>query len=146
MSSFVISKVEFVKMAGLMNGIEGAKRDPHYYFMGVCREKFNKAYELNVKSVNEQYHDNALPDGLSYDSIYSQYIDKGRMIYESKFFGEDGLKKVRPKLLQWFSSVMYQIENEECEKEVAAWFYTCIQKLYEDERDSVEGWWGEIEI
>lgn len=133
-------------MAGLMTGIESAKRDSHIYFMQVCRDKFTKAYELNVKSVNEQYHDNALPDGLAYDSVYKSYLEKGRIIYESKYFGEDGLKRIRPKLLNWFSSVMYQIEDEECEKEVAAWFYTCIQKLYEGERNQVEGWWGEIEI
>ena len=40
MSSFIIDKVEYVKAAGLMYGIESAKRDSHKYFMDVCRKEF----------------------------------------------------------------------------------------------------------
>ena len=63
MSSFIVSKSEFIKAAGLMCGYEQAKgRDSHKWFIDHVREQFENAYRLNVMSVNEQYGDNEMPD------------------------------------------------------------------------------------
>ena len=42
--------------------------------------------------------------------------------------------------------LLYQIENEEMHSSVSAWFMECLTKLYENDIDGVDGWWGEIEI
>ena len=145
MSSFVVDKSEFVKAAGLMYGIERAKRDSHLYFLENVRKEFVKAYELNVASVNEQYHDDCMPDGASYDTLFEEYKKKGEDVYNSTIFGRDDLRKVRNGLFTFFRSVLYQIENEEMSKEVSSFFFDCLSKLYEREYRSVDGWWGEIE-
>ena len=146
MSSYVVDKKEFVKCAGLMHGIENAKRDKHIWFVDHVREWFEEAYVLNVRSVNEQYRDNAAPDPLKYDTLFNQYSRKGESIWTSSLFGEATFKKIRPALMNFFGSVLYQIENEEMHKEVAAMFFECTRKLYEKETNSVDGWWTTIEI
>ena len=146
MSSYVVDKKEFVKCAGLMHGIENAKRSKHIYFVDNVRNWFEQAYEMNVKSVNEQYRDNMQPDGLKYDTLFNQYSRKGESIYTSALFGENELKKIRPCIMSFFNSVLYQIENEDMHKEVAAMFYECTRKLFDKEVSCVDGWWTRIEV
>ena len=146
MSSFVISKPEFVKAAGLMYGIESARNHSHRYFLENVRKEFVRAYELNVASVNEQYGDDSLTDGLDYDSTFEEYKEKGERIYiASVLSNSNGFKWLRPRLMNFFSFVLYQIENEEMHKEVSSFFMTCISNLFKEDTSSVDGWWGEIE-
>ena len=56
------------------------------------------------------------------------------------------LGDLRVRMQRFFGSVLYQIENETCNRTVAAWFYTCITKLYERDLRSIEGWHTEIEL
>jgi hypothetical protein len=141
MSSFVINKFEYVKAAGLMYGIASAERYPHTWFLNNVYNWFVKAYELNVASVNEQYHDNSGVDGNSYDELFEVYKEKGRVLRCRDYH----LRNIRPKLLNFFDSVLYQIENMEFNKEVSFIFYQCAKKLYKSETDDLEGWWGEVE-
>ena len=146
MSSFVVSKQEFIKAAGLMNGLEGSKRDSHKYFVDNVRELFVNAYELNVKSVNEQYNDDSLPDGNDYDGLFKQYQKKGEKLYFSKVIGEDShFKEIRKGLMVFFRSVLYQIENEKMHQEVAELFLECAHKLYQEDYRDIDGWWGSID-
>lgn len=80
MSSFIVSKREFIKAAGLMCGYEGAKRDSHKYFVDNVRKEFEHAYALNVASVNEQYGDNEEPETEQYDEVFEAYRKKGALI------------------------------------------------------------------
>jgi hypothetical protein len=147
MSSFVVNKSEFVKAAGLMYGMESAKRHKHIYFMENVRKDFEKAYLMNVDSVNEQYGDDMQPDSASYDTYFDKYSKIGKSIYAYYMLGEPHkFNELRPQLMTFFSSVLYQIENEEMSKEVSSIFYRCIRKLYDKELEGVEGWWGTIEI
>lgn len=93
MSSFIISKVEYVKAAGLMYGIESAKRDSHKYFLDVCRKEFEHVYALNVASVNEQYDhcEPIAPDENSYDDVFEAYCKKGELIGNDGYASENGI-------------------------------------------------------
>ena len=148
MSSFIVSKREFIKAAGLMCGYEGAKRDSHRWFVENCRKEFEHCYALNVISVNEQYGDNCEPEEESYDDVFERYRKEGQRIYEGPALHEGvmSLSELRIKLWCFFRSVLYQIENDACSRAVSEWFFTCTSKLYERELHAVEGWWGEVEL
>lgn len=157
MSSYIVDKKEFVKAAGLMYGIEESKRDPHSYFMEVCRQEFVHAYQLNVISVNERYRDNAVPDEASYDEEFEEHRQLGKLIGSDGYASANGiiyekvvdvmsLRDLRLGLWKFFDSVLYQIDNDTCHRTVSAWFYTCINKLYTKDIYSVKGWHGEIEL
>lgn len=146
MSSFVISKREFVKAAGLMYGIEASKgAGAHRYFLENVRKNFVKCYELNVDSVDEQYGDKSGKDGFDYDYEFTQFCKIGERIkcglHEGMTFEE-----LRINLMQFFRSVLYQIENKEMSQFVAAFFFECTSKLFSSELYAVEGWWGDIEL
>lgn len=145
MSSFVVDKREFVKAAGLLYGIEAAKGvHAHKWFLDNVRAKFNECYEMNEKSVAEQYNEDCSFDDCKYDDVFRKYGQRGLEIG----FGEDEISIValRCKLWKFFRSVLYQIENEEMHSSVSAWFMECLTKLYENDIDGVDGWWGEIEL
>ncbi|MBQ7156932.1 MAG: hypothetical protein IJR86_03945 [Bacteroidaceae bacterium] len=137
MSSFVVSKVMFIRAAGLMYGIEESKRDVHKWFLEHVRKDFEHAYTLNVYSVNEQYERNDLPDEKSYDEDFENYRKIGRDIYESKSTGL--MKNAMPwpqfryMMMNFFGGVMYQIENDYASRAVSELFYRCIVKLFEQE-------------
>lgn len=155
MSSFIVSKREFIKAAGLMCGYEGAKRDSHKWFVDNVRQEFEHAYALNVASVNEQYDDNQMPEEELLDDVFEAYRKMGTLIYTEGY--EMGIictkvadvmdkETFRKSMWNFFRSVLYQIENEAAHRAVAELFFTCLSKLYEDEMRSVEGWWGEVEL
>lgn len=157
MSSFIVSKREFIKAAGLMYGYEEAKRDSHRYFLDVCRKEFEHAYALNVISVNEQYDANDEPETESYDEVFESYRKMGMLISTGGYASDNGVifsqvadvmdkKTFRLSMFHFFGSVLYQIEDRDCSRAVQAWFYTCLCKLYEEDLRSVDGWWGEIEL
>lgn len=148
MSSFIISKKEYIKAAGLMYGIEETKRDRHQWFLDNVRQEFEHCYALNVASVNEQYGDNEMPETANYDEVFESYRKLGVAIYEGPAL-HDGVMKMRDlrvRLWVFFRSVLYQIENDAAHRMASQWFLICISKLYENDLHAVEGWWGEVEI
>ena len=156
MSSFIVSKREFIKAAGLMCGYESAKRDSHKWFVDNVRKEFEHAYALNVVSVNEQYGDNEVPDEESYDDVFEAYRKEGALIYTEGYGGSDIIatkvkdvmdkRKFRKSMWSFFNSVLYQIESDAPHRAVAALFYNCLRKLYDDELNGAESWVGEIEL
>ncbi len=155
MSSFIVSKREFIKAAGLMCGYEEAKRDSHKWFIDNVRQEFEHAYALNVASVNEQYGDNEMPDEEKYDDVFEAYRKMGTLIYTEGYKMGVICTKVADvmdkrtfcrSMWSFFNSVLYQIENRAANRAVSALFYTCLDKLYEDEIRGVKGWCGEVEL
>ena len=145
MSSFVISKIEYIKAAGLMYGIESTKRCKHMWFMDNVKKFFTDVYKANVESVNEQYGDSSEPDHLNYDTTFSSYAKKGARIW----IGCDpsmNRNELRRGLWQFFNSALYQIENDDLHRKASELFFTCITKLYNEELDTVDGWWGRIDM
>jgi hypothetical protein len=156
MSSFIVSKQEFIKAAGLMCGYEEAKRHSHKWFIEHVRQEFEHAYALNVVSVQEQYKDYSFdPEEETLDDVFEAYRKMGSLIYTEGYKMGIICTKVadvmdkptfRKSMWNFFRSVLYQIENEAAHRAVAELFFTCLSKLYEDEMRSVEGWWGEVEL
>lgn len=159
MSSFIVSKREFIKAAGLMCGYEGAKRDSHKWFVDNVRKEFEHAYALNVASVNEQYGRYEAPEqNDNHDELFETYRKKGALIYNDGYASNDGgviyekVEDVMDKrtfgfsMWKFFGSVLYQIENDAAHRAVAALFYTCLSKLYQDKIHGFDGWWGEVEL
>ena len=155
MSSFIVSKREFIKAAGLMCGYEGAKRDSHTWFVENVRQEFEHAYALNVASVNEQYGDSQMPKEEPLDDVFEDYRKMGALIYREGYGTGIICTKVadvmdkrtfRKSMFCFFDSVLYQIENQAAYRAVAALFYRCLHYLYENDLRSVEGWWGEVEL
>ena len=156
MSSFVVSKREFIKAAGLMCGYEESKRHSHRYFIDHVREEFEHAYALNVVSVYEQYGSCEEPEEESYDDVFVRYRKMGTLIgmggYEMgcvlcrKVADVMDKQTFRKSMFRFFTSVLYQIENKTCHRSVSSWFFTCLCKLYDDDLRDIEGWWGEIEL
>ena len=149
MSSYVINKREFIKAAGIMCGFEEGKRYPHKYFIETVKARFVKCYELNVDSVAEQYgEESGCYDGSEYNNTFEEYRTKGRALYHNFMRVDDvrvGVKFILPRMMVFFRSVLYQIENEEMANVVGNFFFECIGKLMERDTE-VDGWWGEIEI
>lgn len=148
MSSFVINKIEFVKAAGLMYGIEESKPHSFRYFLENVRDNFVRAFEFNALSVAEQYHDDeSYKDELTYDSMFEEYRRKGRTIWtlDSSRTCPMNKKELRNALTDFFHSVLYQIENREMNTWVASFFWQCASRM-EDPEVLDSGWWGKIEI
>lgn len=150
MSSFVINKIEFVKAAGLMYGIEESKgNDAHRWWLNHIRERFVECYRMNVASVAEQYGDEDTGDTEpDFDAVFEKYRVLGRKIWESNGYGNVPMNRfeLRTALMKFFESVLYQIENESMNEKVAALFFSCVDKMTDDVVDEVDGWWGEVEI
>lgn len=145
MSSFVISKTEYIKAAGLMYGIAKARRYSHKYFLENIKEWFAKCYELNIESVNEQYGKDCIPNPCTYDDIFKGYCKIGEEIWRGER-ADITPQALRIRLIKFFMSVRYQIENKAAARYVSQIFFDCMAKFFDDELQDVDGWWGEIEI
>lgn len=112
-----------------------------------------------MASVNEQYYhrEPIAPDENSYDDVFEAYRKKGVLIGNDGYASDDGIiftqvegvmnkRDLRIRLWHFFRSVLYQIENDAAHRMAAAWFFTCISKLYASELHAVGGWWGEVEL
>ena len=149
MSSFVINKIEFVKAAGLMYGIEESKRIPFRYFLDNVRDNFVRAFEFNALSVAEQYGDDTpFTDDLTYSETFDIYRAKGAKIWQADGFAGVGMtrKDLRNGLTKFFHSVLYQIENREMYTWTSSFFWECVARMDDAEVAKAEGWWGEVEI
>ena len=146
MSSFIISKKEYIKAAGLVCGVAScSKYGGNPVFCANVKKQFERIYKLNVYSWCEQYDEDVAEDTCDYESVFNEYKELGRRIYmglESKM----SLDKLRRSLLNFFSSITYQIENEDANMEAASYLFPCVEMLYQDKTDDVVGFWGSIDI
>lgn len=141
MSSFVISKIEYIKAAGLMYGVEESNRYPHEWFLRNAYDNFVKCYESNEKSVAEQYGEDYTINTFEYKETFEFYRRKGRWLIEKGYRNE--LKK---RMKQFFDSSLYQIENEDMHDKCCAWYWMCLDKFDKFEIDDDVSCWGRINI
>ena len=157
MSCFIVDKCEFIKAAGLMCGYEEAKRHSHKWFIDNVRKEFEHAYALNVISVSERYEENYAPEEEKYDELFEAYRKKGALISRDGYASTNVIiyekvadvmdkQKFRKCMFNFFNGVLYQIDNQDAHRAVSAWFYTCLNRLYDSELRSIEGWWGSIDL
>lgn len=146
MSSFIISKKEYIKAAGLVCGVVScSKYGGNPVFCTNAKKQFEHIYNLNVYSYEEQYDEDIEKDTCDYESVFNDYKELGRRIYmglESKM----SLDTLRYSLINFFRSATYQIENEDANMEAASYLFTCVEMLYQDKTDGVDGFWGSVDI
>ena len=157
MSSFTISKKEYIKAAGLLAGISEEKKD-HFFlydYKNNCRftdaglmEAMTDCFEMNSISVYEQYsprHEDEVlhTDNNDYIDIFKEYKKKGR----AAAIWPETLKKCIFELNQFFQSAIYQTEKEAYEYKMMFLFgriisalIPCIKGGYECQS------WGELDI
>ena len=146
MSCFIIDKIEYVKAAGLLYGVEEQDRDlEHSHYLAHIRENFMDAYKKNVQSVNERYNEKTQPEKEEYDETFEVYRVLGHEV-GTNTNATMNKEQFRWNLLHFFGSVLYQIENQQLHMEVSAYFYKVMAILFCDEIHRTEGWWGEVSV
>lgn len=139
MSSFVISKKEYVKAAGFIAGIahsfsigihefwvwdfkEGKNTDKDLYY-----KRFVQCFEMNAKSVQEQYRDDSPEtDSKKYTAEFNEYYRKGSaLMAQSREYQLQAVSNIQG----FMHSSLYQIENERYSFMVRHWYNTIIDEL-----------------
>jgi len=114
-------------------------------FCANVKKQFEHIYNLNVYSWCEQYDEDVEKDTCDYESVFNDYKALGRLIYMG-CVSNMSLDKLRHSLIKFFGSITYQIENEDANMEAASYLFTCVEMLYQDKTDGVDGFWGGIDI
>lgn len=147
MSSFVISKVEFVKAAGLMSGFEKSKKNPHKWFVENIHARFADAYIANEISVAYQYNREI---GTIDRNDYTQGFERAEKVAIEVFTKgtEEERDRLRYTLINFFSSIDYQVEDKEQSMKVRSLLFECTEKLLEKEikKHRVKDCWGCINL
>lgn len=140
MSSFVISKKEYVKAAGYIAGIaESFNRNGHNDFWlydtlenkntdtDLFYKRFVQIYEMNAESVQQQYGDKAREtDDNKYLKDFNDYRVKGKgLMFDAKEQQIQAIADVR----NFFKSAAYQIENEKYHFIVTHWFNQILDEI-----------------
>lgn len=151
MSSFVIDKREYMKAAGIMHGIASSAKSPWEYFTENVKARFTRLYELNKKSVCEQYK---RPfeglDECEYQEVFNEYSSMAQTVWSADPSDMESFrkrKKICAQLIYFFSCVDYQIEDQEMIKEAHSIMFVCLDSyLVKPDRSLVEDSWGMINI
>lgn len=159
MSSFTISKKEYIKAAGIVAGIAEAsgrgngRRQVWLYDYETQRNstaedyyrRFSECYTMNAISVGEQYHDRTPEtDSNEYRAEFKAAQAAGRKLY---FEQGEKLKNAIMELRQFFHSAIYQTEKYSYMFKMQFFFYQIEDQLVEylynpGECES----WGELKI
>ena len=124
MSSFTIDKKDYMRCAGLLAGIaEGTERSPYHLWVydyqtnrnmtaEDYKREFEKLYQMNALSVQEQYHDqDSSMDLGTYDADFRMYQKRGKLAAVG--LDKISLKEWINNLNRFFGSVIYQTEKPE---------------------------------
>lgn len=144
MSSFTISKKEYVKVAGYIAGIadsysrgcrnfwvydrkENKNTDKALYY-----KRFVQCYEMNAASVKDQYNGDevgaASTDTNDYKAQFNAYYRKGSaLICASVNDQRHAVAEIR----QFMHSSLYQTENEKYNFMMTHWYMTILDQLTE---------------
>lgn len=140
MSSFVISKKEYIKVAGYIAGIaagctgsrefwlydqkEGKNTDKELFY-----KRFVQCYEMNAESVKDQYNDKeAERDTNDYKKEFNEYFKKGRTLHlESQEVKIRALSGIQI----FFHSALYQTEDQKYNFMMTHYFFRIQDELTE---------------
>lgn len=167
MSSYVISKIDYARLAGTLAGIGTQKdyykeqvfykyswKNQRIYTAEDFKEEIMRLYDLNAVSVMKQYHDPAREeDENSYDNEFEKYFKKAADLYhKAHTYGtiddRSEFEKLCYYIEDFFDSVSYQIEDEECENEarkIMFWYSHNLAKLLKNLKIGHESLtWGDF--
>lgn len=139
MSSFVISKIEYIKCAGLVAGLtrnnKFARGDGEIY------DRFSLFYVLNAESVQEQYEEEECEtDNREYRDEF-QKCKNFAMRSRNKALLIKGIS-------HFMRSVLYQVEDMEKSEKIARDFVFYLGSMLESDvmREVELQWWGEVNL
>ena len=151
MSSYVIDKKEYIKAAGFIAGLTEnfSVRDFWLYDFSVGRNmtkedyhrQFSAFYNMNAASVKEQYNDSVCEsDENDYMDIFNEYRKKGRQMYLAD------VKSALIDLIDFFDSVCYQVEDDEYNKYMRAFFDRVVVEAFSKIHPHECKCWGDFNL
>ena len=142
MSSFVINKKSYVRACGILAGLAELKESRfNEPVLRLWNYKLNRPYNaedfkqsaawlyhLNAVSVQKQYHDDqAAHDPESYNADFAEYMAKAKKAYHDPDAAK--LERIVNELHHFFRSVLYQVEDAECERALKGFCYRLFFEL-----------------
>ena len=163
MSSFIISKRDYIRVAGVVSGmIDAANNNSRFARVWIAdadykmmdkngfRKQFESCYSMNVASVNAQYsHDEPQElDENDYDDEFKAYYKLGYKASERRYYDMESYANIVHELRNFSNSVSYQIEDVEMNEKVCEWFNLVLIQLYGlmDKRPDERKCWGDFEL
>lgn len=140
MSSFVISKKEYIKAAGFFAGVAECQnyyREPVIYWYSYSKrgllnaedykKAFSKLFEMNARSVQLQYHDaDPFIDANEYTAEFKKYYVQGRKLYIDATLGSvQPFKNAVFDFLNFTHSINYQIEDRRLADSANKFMHKC---------------------
>lgn len=151
MSSFVISKSEYVKAAGLVSGL-AKELEVWLYDYETQRNstpedykrRFIECFTMNSLSVQKQYDDgDAWTDSNEYNKEFNDYMKLGKQLVYN-----DGPALINAihELSQFFGSCLYQTEYDPYMYKMQLFFDSIIVELFKKAHRYEADSWGELKI
>lgn len=157
MSSYVIDKKEFVKIAGFLAGLQAAKKynESVLYFYNMETHSLytdhelyimlNTVYECNVLSVALQYGETPVTDTAAYKDIFETYKHNSYMLFNDSRFTT--LKEYYYSFIAFIRCFNYQTEDQFLNEKGMNILKTILFKLscciF---ANNTAGYWGEFSI
>lgn len=167
MSSFIIEKKHYSRLAGVLAAI-GTHKDyygtENFYKYNAekgrifdaydFKEEIMRLYDLNAASVAKQYGEDLSLDGGIYQSEFAIYFAKASKLWKEAYQGWTEAKREFNRLcfyiVDFFNSVLYQIEDLESAKEaanIAGWYSRAILRVMKKINETQESMtWGDFEF
>lgn len=167
MSSFVINKCEYMKVAGLFAALaecEDYYREPVFrvwnnrenrvYNAEDIRRDFVRLYNINAAAVAKQYGDEVVAsDGAEYMHQFNKVRADITMMWRYKDAKRKQLKITFYGVIRFFCSVSYQIEDDENTRRSLMIMNKYYRNLYKALRiadgicdDDLSDYWGAFDI
>lgn len=138
MSSYIIDKEDYVRMAGTVAGICMAAKCPDRETIDSILYDTEEVYKANVRSYNIQYNTDEKCDNVIYDKLYYEYMNYTYCIPKERKM------ELMMDIICFMSSILYQIEDTELYEFVAfkitEMIFMMHRALYPDSTD----FWGKF--
>jgi len=144
MSSFTISKKEYVKVAGYVAGIaNGCSSGVHEFWLWDSKEhkntdkdlfykRFVQCYEMNAESVKKQYKGAEVGassnDQNEYKTEFNKYYKKGQALVMED---TNTINQAVSEINNFFHSSLYQTEDEKYNFMMTHWYNSILDQLVE---------------
>lgn len=156
MSSFVISKNHYIRVAGLLCGLSSGngrgdgklyvynEDKGRKYIADDWKRLLTRMYIYNVQSVADQYDEPCIYDEKEYADEFKAYFEIGK----NACVFPNIMSKVLPRLARFTRSVSYQIEDSEKNAFCVNHLNSFIVQLYDGENrsDDLDNFWGGFEF
>ena len=106
MSSYIIDKEDYVRMAGAIAGICMASKYPDRETIDSILFDTEEVYQANVRSYNIQYGVDEKCDNVVYDKLYYEYMNYTYCLPKERKM------ELMMEIIEFIRSILYQIDDE----------------------------------